>query len=62
MPLSPTPLRSLSPLRLLPLLISLGAAFAAPAQAQSLADLYDAARAYDATYQSARSQFDATLA
>ena len=33
-----------------------------PAQAQSLVELYDAARAYDATYQSARSQYDATLA
>ncbi len=31
-------------------------------QAQSLVDLYSAARGFDASYQSARSQFDATLA
>ena len=48
--------------RLLPLVASLGAVTAMPAHAQSLVDLYEAARAYDATYQSARSQFDATLA
>jgi outer membrane protein len=40
----------------------LGAASALPAQAQSLTTLYDAARSYDATYQSAQYQFDATLA
>ncbi len=45
-------------LRLLPL--SLAAAFAAvPAQAQSLLELYNAAREYDAAYQSARAQNDA---
>ena len=37
-------------------LLSLGA------QAQSLVELYDSARAYDATYQSAKLQFDANLA
>ena len=31
------------------------------AQAQSLVELYDAARGYDATYQSAKAQMDATL-
>jgi outer membrane protein len=31
-------------------------------QAQSLVDLYNAARSYDATYQSAKSQYDATIA
>ena len=31
------------------------------AQAQSLVELYDAARSYDATYQSAKAQMDATL-
>ncbi len=31
-----------------------------PAQAQSLKELYDAARSYDATYQSARAQADST--
>jgi len=45
---------------LLPLAIS--ALFVLPAQAQSLVDLYDAARAYDATYQSAKFQYDASLA
>jgi len=34
----------------------------ATAQAQSLIELYDAARATDATYQSAKAQFDANLA
>jgi outer membrane protein len=45
--------------RRLPLLIAL--AFGASAQAQSLLDLYSAARGYDAAYQSAKAQFDATL-
>lgn len=50
-------------LRLLPLLIALGAGGLATAtQAQSLADLYTAARGYDATYQAAKQQSDATLA
>lgn len=46
------------PLRLSPLLIALAGAFAATAQAQSLQELYDAARGYDAAYQSARAQYD----
>lgn len=54
--------RPLPPLRLLPLLLALGASVSLPVQAQSLVDLYDAARSYDATYQSAKSQYDATLA
>ena len=33
-----------------------------PLQAQSLVDLYTSARGFDASYQSAKSQFDATLA
>jgi len=45
--------------RRLPLLLAL--AFGASAQAQSLLDLYGAARGYDAAYQSAKAQFDATL-
>jgi len=49
-------------LRLLPLLMALGGGFTASAQAQSLVDLYNAARDYDAPFQSARSQYDATLA
>jgi outer membrane protein len=40
----------------------MGAGFSATAQAQSLIDLYTAARDYDAAFQSARSQYDATLA
>ena len=48
--------------RLLPLVLALGAGCSFGAQAQSLLDLYQAARSYDATFQSARSQFDATVA
>jgi len=49
-------------LRLLPLTLAITAALALPAQAQSLLDLYQSAKAFDATFQSAKSQFDATLA
>ena len=50
-------------LRLLPLLIAMGVgSMAVSVQAQSLVDLYTAARGYDATYQSAKLQFDATRA
>jgi outer membrane protein len=53
----------MTPLRLIPLAAALAAALAgAPAQAQSLLELYDAARAYDAAFQSARAQYDASLA
>lgn len=45
--------------RLLPLTIALGAALALPAQAQSLLELFESARTYDAAYQSARAQYDA---
>jgi outer membrane protein len=48
--------------RLLPLFAALGAALALPVHAQSLVDLYESARAFDASYQSAKSQYDATLA
>ncbi len=54
--------RTLNPLRLLPLLAALGAGFAGPAQAQSLVDLFQAAKGYDATYQSAKAQAVATVA
>ncbi len=40
----------------------MAAGAALPVQAQSLVDLYTAARGYDATYQSAKSQFDASVA
>jgi outer membrane protein len=47
----------------LPLVASLATAFAATsAQAQSLQELYDAARGYDAGFISAKSQFEANLA
>ena len=49
-------------LRTLPLTLALMAAFAGTAQAQSLATLYEAAKSHDATFKSARSQFEATLA
>ena len=48
--------------RALPALVLAGLSAALPVQAQNLVELYDAARAYDATYQSARSQYEATLA
>ncbi|MDZ7937544.1 MAG: TolC family outer membrane protein [Rhodoferax sp.] len=44
------------------LAVGLAASLALPAQAQNLVSLYDAARSFDASYQSAKSQFDATLA
>src|SRR3954469_2932267 len=47
--------------RLLPVPGILAAALAAPAQAQSLLELYEAARSYDATWQSAKAQYDANL-
>ncbi len=46
-------------LRYLPACIVL--AFATPSQAQNLLELYDLARGFDATYQSAKSQYDANL-
>lgn len=48
-------------LRLFPLPLALTFALGLPAQAQSLSDLYQAAKAFDASYQAAKSQFDATL-
>jgi outer membrane protein len=49
-------------LRQLPLALALTAAFVLPAQAQSLVELYDAARSFDASYQSAKSLYEANLA
>jgi outer membrane protein len=55
-------MKSLRPnVRLLTLPVVLAAAFAAPVHAQSLLELYDSARAYDATWQSAKAQYDANL-
>ena len=48
--------------RPIPLLLALGAVFSVPVQAQSLVDLYESARVFDASYQSAKSQYTATLA
>jgi outer membrane protein len=48
--------------RLVPLLLAMGASMAVSAQAQSLTDLYSAARGYDATFRAAKMQFDATMA
>lgn len=47
--------------RLLPLTLAISTAFCLPAQAQSLTELYEAARGYDAAYQSARAQYDANI-
>ena len=47
---------------LIPVLAALAAVMAPAVQAQSLVDLYTAARSYDATFQSAKSAADATLA
>ena len=48
--------------RLLPLFVAISATLTLPVQAQSLVELYQSAQGYDAVYQSAKSQFDATLA
>ncbi|WP_137891122.1 TolC family outer membrane protein [Ramlibacter sp. 2FC] len=48
--------------RRLPLTLALAALFALPAQAQSLVELYESARGFDASYQSARAQYEANLA
>ena len=49
-------------LSLLPLLVAIGASLALPVQAQSLVTLYESARGFDATYLSAKSLYEATLA
>jgi outer membrane protein len=48
-------------LRLLPLAAAAGLALSGPARAESLLDMYAQARAYDATWQSAKAQYDANL-
>lgn len=48
-------------LRQLPLVLALATAFVLPAQAQSLVELYDAALGFDASYQSAKSLYEANL-
>jgi len=49
-------------LRRLPLAALLSLAFASASQAQSLQQVYEMARGYDAAYQSAKSQYEANLA
>ncbi|APW46988.1 TolC family outer membrane protein [Rhodoferax antarcticus] len=49
-------------LRLLPLSLAITAALAIPAQAQSLLDLYQSAKTFDANYQSAKSLYLANVA
>jgi len=48
--------------RLLPLSLALYAAFGGTARAENLLELYEAARGHDAAWQSARAQYDASLA
>ena len=48
-------------LRLLPMTAAMCAAFAAPAYALGLLELYESARGYDAAWQSAKAQYDANL-
>lgn len=48
--------------RTLPLTAAVALAFASSAQAQSLVEMYEAARGYDAGYISAKAQFEANLA
>jgi outer membrane protein len=49
-------------LRLVPLTAAIGLAFAATARAESLLELYEAARVNDANWQSAKAQYDANIA
>ena len=49
-------------IRKLHVAMAAGIVFSAPLQAQSLLELYDSARAFDAVYQSVRSQLEATIA
>ena len=49
-------------LRLLPLTLSLAAVLTGTAQAQSLVQLYEASKAYDASFKAAQSQYQANLA
>lgn len=48
--------------RLSPVFIAIGVALAMPVRAQSLVELYESARSYDASFKSAQSQYEATLA
>ncbi|MBP9148466.1 MAG: TolC family outer membrane protein [Rhodoferax sp.] len=48
--------------RLHPLILAIACVLTGPAVAQNLSDLYESARGFDASYQSARLQYDANLA
>jgi outer membrane protein len=48
--------------RPLPLAFALATLFGGSAQAQNLVQMYEAARGYDATYQAAKAQYEASLA
>ncbi|HEX2545276.1 MAG TPA: TolC family outer membrane protein [Ramlibacter sp.] len=48
-------------MRLLPLALASALAFGGTAQAEGLLELYEAARAYDATWQSARAQYESAV-
>ena len=52
----------LAPSTLAPLTLALCAALTAPVYAENLVSLYQTARDYDAAFQSAKSQFEATMA
>ena len=54
--------KALQRFTLIPMLAALAAVISPSVQAQSLVDLYGAARSYDATFQSAKSNADATAA
>ncbi|MCY1165906.1 Outer membrane protein TolC [compost metagenome] len=65
LPMPPAPAACAARPRLQPLSLALASvlmAFAPQTQAQSLVELYESARAFDASYQSARLQYDANLA
>ena len=51
-----------SRIRTLAVALMLGGLCSLPAAAQSLVELYESALAYDAAFQSARSQYEATVA
>ena len=51
-----------APSRRLPLALLLSLAFAGASQAQSLVEIYEMAKGYDASYQAARAQYEANLA
>ncbi len=61
-PTAPESRSAMLRLRRLPVLLGLALSGWLPVQAQSLVQLYETARAYDAAYQSAKLQYDATVA